>query len=580
MIERDFNWRNREIRQHVAVIDGEEQPTLILKNSTYLNVFTKEWLHGHIWIWNDRIVYVGEKMPVRTEHTEIIDCEGKYLVPGYIEPHFHPFQLSNPEEIAWHAASFGTTTLINDSLIWHFLLDKKKAFSMLDHFRKIPISMYWWGRFDSQTALLNEEELFNTEAVLSWLRHPAVIQGGELSNWPSLLDGDDHVLYWIQEAKLRGMPIEGHFPGASERTLTKMKLLGASADHESITGEEVVRRVRMGYYASLRHSSIRPDLPHLIDELQAMNFTSFDNLTFTTDGATPAFIENGIINQCIDIAIQKGIPPHEAYRIATYNPARQFRKTDQLGSIAPGRLAHINILTEKTNPHPESVLAKGRWVKKDHQIKDRSAPVNWTKFGIGPLTFDWELDMEDLQFSTPLGLDMVSDVIVKPYAINVDISVEKLASTKKDAFLLFVDKNGKWRVNTTVRNFTNSLGAIASSFSASGDLLLIGKSKKDMLLSWKRLKEIGGGIVLVHDGEVLLEIPLTLGGLMSSKPMDEIIDKEKQLKTILKEHGYEFQDPIYSILFFTIAHLPYIRVTPQGIIDIMKREIVVPATMR
>lgn len=580
MIERDFNWRNREIRQHIAVIDGLEQPTLILKNSTYLNVFTKEWLQGHIWISDDRIVYVGEKMPEHTEYTEIVDCKGKYLVPGYIEPHFHPFQLSNPEEIAWHAASYGTTTLINDSLILHFLTDKKKAFSILDFFRYIPISMYWWCRFDSQTALRNEEDYFNTEQVLAWLEHPSVIQAGELSNWPSLLEGDDRVLYWIQESKLRGLPIEGHFPGASERTLTKMKLLGVNADHESISGEEIVSRVRMGYYAALRHSSIRPDLPRVLDELKAMNFASFDHLTFTTDGATPAFIEHGIINQCIDIAIQKGIPAEEAYRIATYNVARQFRKTDHIGSIAPGRIAHINILSEKTNPHPESVLAKGRWIKRAHEKKERVPSINWKDYGIEPLTFDWELDMEDLQFSTPLGLDMRSDVIVKPYAINTDITVERLPDSKKDAFLLLIDKKGEWRVNTTVRNFIDSLGAIASSFSASGDLLFIGKSKKDMLLAWKRLKEIGGGIVLVDRGEVLLEIPLTLGGLMSSSSMEEMIDKEKALKAIFKEHGYQFQDPVYSILFLTVAHLPYIRITPQGIIDIKKREILFPATMR
>src|SRR5699024_5303822 len=125
--------------------------------------------------------------------------------------------------------------------------------------------------------------------------------------------------------------------------------------------------------------------------------------------------------------------------------------------------------------------------------KERVPSINWKDYGIEPLTFDWELDMEDLQFSTPLGLDMRSDVIVKPYAINTDITVERLPDSKKDAFLLLIDKKGEWRVNTTVRNFIDSLGAIASSFSASGDLLFIGKSKKDMLLAWKRLKEIGGG---------------------------------------------------------------------------------------
>src|SRR5699024_3764786 len=35
------HWRNREIRHHVSVIDGNEKPTLLLKNATYLNMYTK-----------------------------------------------------------------------------------------------------------------------------------------------------------------------------------------------------------------------------------------------------------------------------------------------------------------------------------------------------------------------------------------------------------------------------------------------------------------------------------------------------------------------------------------------------------
>ena len=72
------------------------------------------------------------------------------------------------------------------------------------------------------------------------------------------------MLYWMQQAKSNGMKIEGHFPGASERTLARMRLLGADGDHEAMTIEEVERRILHGYAVTLRHSSIRPDLPHLL----------------------------------------------------------------------------------------------------------------------------------------------------------------------------------------------------------------------------------------------------------------------------------------------------------------------------
>src|SRR5690625_675277 len=130
MLEQGQFWRNRDLRAHVAVVDEKIAPTIILKNGTYLNVFTKKWLRANIWIYKERIIYVGNKMPDTTENTEVIDCTGQYLVPGYIEPHAHPFQLYNPEEIALHGAKFGTTTFINDNIRLLSLFDKKKAFSI------------------------------------------------------------------------------------------------------------------------------------------------------------------------------------------------------------------------------------------------------------------------------------------------------------------------------------------------------------------------------------------------------------------------------------------------------------------
>ncbi|APC47173.1 adenosine deaminase [Virgibacillus halodenitrificans] len=579
MLDKGYFWRNRELRRHVRVLDGLEAPTLVLKNSTYLNTFTKQWQEGHIWIVDDRIVYVGSKLPRNTSGTEIKDCEGKYLVPGYIEPHAHPFQLYNPEELANYAARFGTTTLINDNMLWLFLLEQKKAFTLLEEFSKLPSSMYWWARFDAQTELQDEEEMFNTPDVLSWLSHPAVVQGGELTSWPKLLAGDDRLLYWIQEAKRLGKPVEGHFPGASEKTLTKMKLLGVSADHESMTGEEVIQRLQLGYRVGLRHSSIRPDLPKLIDEIVKLKLPTYDNLTFTTDGATPGFYEHGLINICIEIAIEHGIPVEDAYRMASYNAAIHYNMEEQLGSISPGRIAHINILQEKDNPHPTGVLAKGKWVVKDGVAQEQKQLIDWGKYGLKSLELDWEMDENELQFSVPVGLDLVNDVIIKPYAIETDITLEEIPSDKNEAFLLLIDREGKWRVNTTIRGFTEGLGAIASSYSTTGDLVFIGKSKPDILLAWKRLKAIGGGIVLVHEGEVLLEIPLNLSGIMHNGTMEELIVKENKFKQILKDFGYPYNDPIYTIFFLSSTHLPYIRITQQGIVDVIKKEVLFPANM-
>lgn len=580
MLEHGQFWRNKALREHIAVVEDKISPTILFKNSTYLNVYTKRWEKGNIWIYKDRIVYVGERLPEKIDKTEIIDCTGQYIVPGYIEPHSHPFFLYNPESLAYFAAKYGTTTLINDNLRLISLLDNEKAFAFIEDMHRLPISSFWWGRYDSQSMLREEDVFLNTEAISSWLLNPSVVQGGELTAWPQLLAGDDRLLYWIQETKRINKRVEGHFPGASENTLTKLKLLGASADHESMDGEEVLRRLRLGYHVALRHSSIRPDLPKLLDEILDLGLEVFDQLTYTTDGPTSTFIERGLINVCIDIAIKKGVPLIDAYRMATYNVARHYGLDELIGSIAPGRLAHINLLYDKDDPTPLSVLAKGEWVMKDGIECTPTAKIDWKKYGIDQVHLDWELTDDDLQFSIPIGLQMINDVILKPFPVEIDITATNLATDNSDAFLLLLDREGKWRVNTVLQGFTRELGAICSTYSTTDDIILIGKRKDDMRLAWKRMKEIGGGIVVVHEGKVIFELPLALSGAMFDGSVESLIEKEYELKNILIDAGYEHADPVYNLLFLSAVHLPYIRVTPKGIIDVMSRETIVPANMR
>lgn len=580
MNEHLYRWRNKERREHVSVIEGTIAPTILLKNATYLNVHMRQWLKGHIWVYQDRIVYVGDQLPAESEETEVVECEGHYLVPGYIEPHVHPFQLYNPHQFASYASLSGTTTLICDNLMWLFLLQQKKAFTLLDDFSKLPVSMYWWTRFDSQTELQDPQELFTNENMLDWIRHEAVMQGGELTGWPQVMKDDDRILYWMQEAKRHKMPIEGHFPGASERTLVKMELLGADADHESMTGKEAIDRLRLGYQVGLRYSSIRPDLPKLLREIREAGVEHYGQFTMNTDGSTPSFYEKGVMNQCIRIAIDEGVPLVDAYMMASYNSAKHLRLEDRLGSIAPGRVAHINILQAKEEPDPVSVLAKGQWMKRNGKKVDQTDEMEWEKYGIDKLQLDWSIDHSDLQFSLPIGVEMSNDVIMRPYAIRIDATVDEIQHNFEEAFLMLVDRFGEWRVNTIIKGFTNELGGLASSFSNTGDIILIGKDKEDILLAFNRMKEIGGGIVLVQNGEVIFELPLSLAGMMYDGPMEELMEKEKQLKEKLKALGFSFYDPVYTLLFLSSTHLPFIRITPRGLVDVKRKEVLFPAIMR
>lgn len=581
MLEQRYRWKNKHIREHVSVIDGKLSPTILLKNACYLNQVLRKWITSNIWIYEDRIVYVGEKLPENTGNCEIIDCTGMYLVPGYIEPHAHPFHLYNPHSLARYASQFGTTTLINDNMALVLQLEKKKAFSLLRELRNIPTTMYWWCRFDAQTEILDEVDVFSHADVKAWLEHDAVLQGGELTGWPKLLDGDDMMLHWIQETKRMRKKIEGHFPGASEKTLAKMTLFGADCDHEAISGEEVYNRLMQGYMVSLRHSSIRPDLPNLLDEIHALGIEHYDRFMFNTDGSSASFYEQGIIDNMIRIAIEKGVPLIDAYNMATINVARYYNLEYLHGNIATGRVANINFLSEKDNPTPVSVLAKGKWVKRDGDyVESAYEDVDWDVLGLEPLNIDWNLTTDDMQFSMPFGIKMESSVITKPYSISIDVNNEELSDSHDECFFMLIDKEGHWRINTVVKGFARKLSGLASSYSNTGDIVIIGKNKKDMVHAFNRLKEIGGGIIFSENEEIVLEVPLPLKGVMSKKKLEDLIEEEKKLSSYLVERGYKFNDPVYSLLFFTSTHLPYIRVTQQGMYDVMNKMVLFPTIMR
>ncbi|PLR86498.1 adenine deaminase C-terminal domain-containing protein [Bacillus sp. V33-4] len=580
MLEQRYRWKNKHLREHVAVLDGKIPPTILLKNATYLNQTFRRWMTANIWIYEDRIVYVGEKLPENISECEMIDSPKERLVPGYIEPHAHPFQLYNPHSFSRYASQFGTTTFMNDNMVLVLQLEKRKAFSFLKEMRNLPATMFWWCRFDAQTEILEEEKLFSHGEIKSWLEHDAVLQGGELTGWPKLLDGDDMMLHWIQEAKRMRKQIEGHFPGASEKTLAKMMLLGADCDHESMTGKDVLNRLMQGYMVSLRYSSIRPDLPGLLDEIHELGIAAYDRFVLTTDGSFSSFYEQGVIDEMIRIAINKGVPIPDAYNMATINPARYYNIDHLHGSIATGRVANINFLEDESNPTPVSVLAKGRWVKRDGYEVNSFPEVPWEEFGLDPLNINWELTMDDMQFSMPFGIKLENAVITKPYSITIDVSTNELSKQHDESFFMLIDRNGKWRVNTLLKGFARDLDGLASSFSNTGDIILIGKNKQDMIIAFNRMKELGGGIVTTENGEVTQEIPLKLRGVMSNQRVETLIEEEKQLLKYLKDKGYQFVDPMYTLLFFSSTHLPYIRITQRGMYDVMNKMVLFPSIMR
>lgn len=167
----------------------------------------------------------------------------------------------------------------------------------------------------------------------------------------------------------------------------------------------------------------------------------WDYMMFTTDGATPTFYEEeGMIERCIEIAIEEGVPVEEAYAIGSINAAKYFNLEHRLGSIAPGRTAHINFLSSKENPIPTSVMAKGKWIVRNGETaSDYMKPVDWPAYDFNPLKLDWEPDADDLHISMPFGMEMMSDVLLKPYAVKTESNKNLLTRSNNEAYVLLME---------------------------------------------------------------------------------------------------------------------------------------------
>lgn len=575
-----------EIQTLISVSRGTKPATVWIKGGTILNVCTGELEKVEIAIARDRIAYVGKRPPLTDEQTLIIEASDYTIVPGYIEPHAHPFQLYNPISFADYCVSHGTTTLIADNISFFNRLHVDEWIGIMDQLSSHPVKMLWWARLEPQTT---QEELlkkYELEPIQKLLNHPLVIQGGEVSHWVPLLNGDRKMAQKIAAAKRAGKRIEVHAPGASEDTLNALAAAGMTSDHEAIQAEEVLRRLRLGYYAPLRHSSIRPDLPVLLQGLKERLTIGWERLMLTTDGSTPPFLADGFTDELIRIAIQEGIDPVLVYRMATLNVATYYGLDEHIGMIAPGRYADLLFLTSLDQPTPQMVMIDGKMIYNRQERRHYSAniKIDWEKYGllegqkpsltIQPehLRIRWE---EGRRF--PI-IHMVNDVITvlteQTLPIKdgyVDLQQEGLL------YIALVSREGNWITKGVLSGFAAQLPALASTYTMSGDYLVIGCDLSAMTKALHYIT-LHSGIALIDDHLELTHLPLPIGGGISDLEMPELIEKSTRFRQKIIACGYPYGDPFYSLLFLTSTHLPKLRITERGIVSVKDQSLLLPST--
>lgn len=577
---------NKEEILHLIAVGRKERPaTVWIKDGMVANLYTGELERLQIALHGRRIAYIGPKEPKVDEETTIIDASQYTLVPGYIEPHAHPFQIYNPVTFADYIMQKGTTTCINDNIMFYGLLSMDEWVRLMEELSRHPVKMLWWCRLESQSSQKELIDKFQLPNIAKLLDHPLVIQGGELTQWIHLLQGDGEMAEKIAILKEKGKRLEGHAPGASLETLNLLAAAGITSDHEAITAEEVMRRLKVGMYAPLRHSSIRPDLPELINGLKELRY-GWERLMLTTDGSTPPFMEQGFTDALIRIALESGVEPIWAYRMASLNVATYYGLDEQIGSLAPGRLADILFLESIENPTPIRVMVEGKLVVNETGIRSEPSKqtIDWESFHLKYHGHSNQRFVTADNFRIPWEegkpfpvIHLINDVITIQQELQLPVKNGYLEVPNPELMhIALIDKHGRWISRGLLSGFANGLDALATTFTLTMDYLVIGSNYDAMEKALHFVME-KSGIAIVERDQIIQHIPLPIGGGMSDLPMNELIGAGKKFISALKERGFPHDDPFYCLLFLTSTHLPKLRITENGIVSVKDRTTLLPA---
>jgi adenine deaminase len=190
------------------------------------------------------------------------------------------------------------------------------------------------------------------------------------------------------------------------------------------------------------------------------------------------------------------------------------------------------------------------------------------------------VDLDALSFRIPVEGERVRVIGVIPDQIVTEERIleprvedgEALAETERDLLKLAVVERHRGTGNVGL-GFVQGLGlkrgAIAGSVGHDAhNVTVAGANDDDMRAAVRAVKELGGALVAVLDGEVLGSVPLPIGGLMSDRPIEGVRAQMEALLEAARELGCPLHDPFMQLGFLALEVIPKLKLTDQGLVDV------------
>lgn len=556
----------------VDVAAGRAKAQMVFKNINLVNVFTGEIYKTDVAIHDGYIAGIGEYSGAAE-----LDMEGKYLAPGFMDGHVHiESSMVIPGEFARAIAPKGTTTIVADP---HEIANVKGIAGIkyiLEGTENLPIDVYiMLPSCVPATPFENSGSILKAEDLMELIDHPRVLGLGELMDFANVILNEKSIMNKIILARNSNKLIDGHNPLLSGKELNAYIAAGVRTEHECTSAEGAKERLRLGTHLMLREGSAAKNV---IDLIPALNESSMTRCMFCTDDRHPEdILTSGHIDNNIRLAIRHGIDPVKAIQMATLNVARCYN-LERVGAIAPGYKADVVVLDSLEDIEIHQVYKEGKLIAQEGEALFNIKSINDSKMrnsvNMKPLTencFDITTEEQGLRV---IGLQPHS-LVTKDLWRTVYMEEGKYITKEGKALLkiaVIERHNATGNIGLgLVKGLGLENGAIASSVAHdSHNIVVIGDSDLDMRTAVEHLQEIGGGIAIASEGNILRSLPLPIGGLMSDMPLEQLQEQlEDMLELTYKMGVSRDYDPFMILAFLALPVIPELKVTDLGLFDVV-----------
>lgn len=562
------------LKKRIDVAAQRIPADLAIKNGKVVNVFTREIITEDIAIVDGYIAGTGT-----FEGYETVDASGKYIVPGFIDGHVHiESAMVVPAEFSNVVLPHGVTTIVADPHEIANVSGTDGIDFMLEASEGIPLEVLLMlpscvpaTPFENAGATLEHADL---EPYYS---HSRVIGLGEVMDYPSVLYKEDKMLDKIMDASLKEKHIDGHASGVDADGINVYMAAGIRTDHECVTAEEALDRLRKGMYVMLREGSAAKDLIAL---LKAVNEHNARRCLFVTDDKhLDEIIDEGSIDFNIKVAIREGLDPIVAIQMATLNAAECFGLKTK-GAIAPGYEADLLLLNDLETVDIEQVYKGGKLAAKNGDVirpaktSIAPTPIITDSVNISPVS------LEDLKVKMSEG-NMANIIQIKPKMIVTKHLIEEVdvvdghfqPSIENDQLKIAVIerhyRTGKIGLGI-IKGLGIKNGAIASTVAHdSHNIVAAGTNDDDLLKAIQATADMKGGLAVVEDGKLLASLPLPVAGLMADMNYRVINEQIKELNDALAKIGCSMEfNPFIPLAFLALPVIPELKLTDMGLFDV------------